>query len=289
MKVLITGSSGFIGTNFKNNNSNFSIVDTDLLVQKPEEINFSYVDTVLHLAALVHQMKGAPEDEYFKINRDLAFEIAKRAKENGVKHFVFMSTAKVFGESTTGKPAWDEYSDCNPQDAYGKSKWEAEKLIRGLEDDNFKVAIVRSPLVYGAGVRANMLNLIKLVNKVPILPLGGINNRRSMVYVGNLVALIQHIIRTQASGIFIAGDQSSLSTTQLVRFIAKGFNKRIILFKIPGFLIWIASSLRPAIIERLFGSLELDNTSSNNKLNFNPPFSSQDGINEMIVWYQSNI
>lgn len=287
MKILITGSSGFIGTNFIQNSSEFKIVGVDLLIQKVEEVDFSSIDSILHLAALVHQMKGAPEEQYFKVNRDLAFEVAKRAKSQGAKQFVLMSTAKVFGESTTGKPAWDENSDCHPEDAYGRSKYEAEKLLLGLQDEHFKVAIVRSPLVYGVGVKANMYNLVKLVNQFPVLPLGGINNVRSMVYVGNLVALLKHIIQTQAAGIFVAGDKQPLSTTRLTQLIAKASHKKIMLMKIPGFIRNLAKTVKPSIVDRLFGSLELDNSSTNRKLGFIPPYSSEDGICEMVEWYKT--
>ena len=233
-------------------------------------------------------MKGAPEEQYFKINRDLALEVAQKAKLQGVKQFVFMSTAKVFGESTTDMPAWNEYSECNPQDAYGKSKLEAEKLILGIQDENFKVAVVRSPLVYGVGVKANMYNLVKLTDKLPVLPLGGIHNRRSMVYVGNLVALHEHIIKTQAGGIFIAGDAQPLSTTELTRNIATALGKNRVLLSIPFIFRNILKKVKPMIFERLFGSLELDNASTNRKLVFTPPFSTDQGIAEMVAWYKQN-
>jgi nucleoside-diphosphate-sugar epimerase len=288
MRILITGSSGFIGTNFIKNSSDLSFVEVDLLTQKVDDINFFDVNSVLHLAALVHQMKGAPEEQYFNINRDLAFEVAKKAKSQGVKQFIFMSTAKVFGESTTGKPAWNENSECNPIDPYGKSKHEAEKLLLGLQDENFKIAIVRSPLVYGVGVKANMYNLVKLVNRFFVLPLGEIDNVRSMVYVGNLVALLKHVIHIQASGIFIAGDQEPLSTTRLVQLIAEASNKSVVLFKVPIFMISVMKKVRPSIVDRLFGSLELDNTSTNKRLNFVPPYSSEDGIREMVQWYKKS-
>lgn len=287
MNLAITGSSGFIGTNFINHSSDINIVDVDLLTHKVKEIDFASIESVLHLAALVHQMKGAPEDQYFKINCDLAYEVAKKAKDKGVKQFVFMSTAKVFGESTTDKPGWNEDSECHPLDPYGLSKYEAEKLLLGLRDENFKVAIVRSPLVYGVGVKANMYNLVKLVHKIPILPLGGIKNRRSMVYVGNLVALLKHIIETQASGIFIAGDREPLSTTALVELIAKASKKRIYLLKVPRFALRVAKSIKPSIVDRLFGSLELDNSSTNEKLGFVPPFTSEEGIRQMVEWYKN--
>jgi UDP-glucose 4-epimerase len=286
--VTITGSSGFVGTNFIKNAHDINIKEVDLLNQKVNEVNFISIDSVLHLAALVHQMKGAHEEQYFKINRDLAYEVAKKAKAQGVKHFVFMSSAKVFGESTTGKPGYDENSECNPLDPYGKSKYEAEMLLIGLQDENFKVAVVRSPLVYGVGVKANMYNLVKLVDKFPLLPLGGIRNHRSMVYVGNLVALLQHIIKTQASGVFIAGDRAPLSTTELTHIIATSFPKKIFLITIPLFVRWIATKWKPAIVDRLFGSLELDNSSTNKRLSFTPPYSTEDGIREMVEWYKKS-
>ncbi len=288
MTLAITGSSGFVGTNFIRQVKDFQIKEIDLLTQNVDEIDFTGVDSVLHLAALVHQMKGAPEEQYFKINRDLALDVAQKAKSQGVKQFVFMSTAKVFGESTTDKPAWDENSECNPQDAYGKSKLEAERLILGLQDEHFKVAIVRSPLVYGVGVKANMYNLVKLTDKFPILPLGGIKNRRSMVYVGNLVALHEHIIKTQARGIFIAGDAQPLSTTELTRKIATALGKNRMLLSIPFIFRSILKKVKPMIFERLFGSLEMDNSSTNIRLGFNPPYTTDQGIAEMVAWYKQN-
>jgi UDP-glucose 4-epimerase len=289
MQIKITGFSGFIGTNFIKNSAELNITGVDLLTQKVTDIDFTGIDSVLHLAALVHQMKGAPEEQYFKVNRDLAYEIAKKAKSQGVTQFVFMSTAKVFGESTTGKPAWDENSPCHPEDAYGRSKYEAEKLLLGLQDEHFKVAIVRSPLVYGVGVKANMYNLVKLVNRIPILPLGGIGNVRSMVYVGNLVALLKHIINTQASGVFIAGDKEPLSTTKLVQLVSKASNKKVVLFKVPRFILSMVRMIKPSIVDRLFGSLELDNSSTNRKLDFTPPYSSEVGIREMVDWYKNSV
>lgn len=286
MNIIITGSSGFIGTNFIKNSSEFNIIEVDLIYKQVEEINFCKIDAILHLAAVVHQMKGAPEQQYFSVNRDLAYKVAKKAKSKGVKQFVFMSTAKVFGESTTGKTAWDEFSECNPIDPYGKSKFEAEKLLLGLQDDNFKVAIVRSPLVYGVGVKANMYSLVKLVNTFPILPFRDIQNKRSLVYVGNLVELLKHIIETQASGILIAGDREPLSTTFLVQLISKASSRKIFLFKIPALIRKIATKIHPSIIERLFGSLILDNSNTNKKLNFIPPYETEYGIREMVEWYK---
>lgn len=284
--ILITGSSGFIGKHFIKNASEFTIREIDLLTQKPDKVDFSNIDSVLHLAAMVHQMRGGSEEQYFRVNRDLAFKVAKQAKTQGVKQFVLMSTAKVYGESTTNSDPWDEKSLCLPMDAYSKSKLEGERLILGLEDKDFRVAIIRSPLVYGEGVKANMLNLIKLIDLLPIIPLGGIKNNRSLIYVGNLVALIKHIIQKQATGIFIAGDQEPLSTSQLIILIAKSLNKRIKLIKAPNFIIKGVKYIKPSVIDRLYESLELDNRNTNKILQFTPPFSTEQGIREMVIWYK---
>jgi UDP-glucose 4-epimerase len=288
MKILITGSTGFVGSNFVKRIKDIDIIEVDLLVHKIQEVDFLGVDSVLHLAALVHQMKDKPEEQYYKVNRDLSFETAKMAKAQGVKQFVFMSTIKVYGESTTHLLPLNEFSLCNPKGPYGKSKHEAEKLIKGLEDENFRVAIVRSPLVYGSGVKANMFNLIKLVNIFSVLPFGGIKNKRSIVFVGNLVSLLQHIINKRASGVFIAGDSMPLSTTLLTKLIAESFNKKILLIKIPCSFLKIIGMMSPAFVDRLWGSMEVDNHFTNEKLQFSPPFSSAEGILEMVSWYKES-
>jgi UDP-glucose 4-epimerase len=286
-KVAITGASGFLGTYIINMNVTFNIVELDLLCLSVAEINFSEFDAVLHLAALVHQMKGADDTLYTKINRDLAFDVAKKAKSHGVKHFILMSTAKVFDESNRPDALLNENTVCNPSDSYGKSKYEAENLVASLNDKTFKVAIIRSPLVYGAGVKGNMLNLLKLVDKFSLLPFGGIENRRTLVYIANLAALIEQIIKKEVSGIFIAGDRFPLSTTDLVTKIGSKMRKKMFLFKIPRMLLKIFCKIKPALYTRLFGSFVLNTSQTNARLEFVPPFSTDDGISEMVDWYDS--
>lgn len=286
MKIAITGSSGFIGSSFIKNNSEFEILEVDLISNMIEDIDLNGIDSVLHLAAIVHQTKGTEEDIYFKVNRDLAYETAKQAKSCGVKQFILMSTVKVYGESTDNSLPWNEKSICKPEDAYGRSKLEAEKLIKELEDDLFKVAIIRSPLVYGAGVKANMNNLIRLIDKFRILPLGGINNRRSIVYIGNLIALIHEVINRRTSGVYIPSDKNPLSTTQLCKIIAGSIEKRVYFINVPIIVQKYISKIAPSIGKRLFGSLEVNCAKTNEFLGFEPPFSTEQGILEMIKWYK---
>ena len=289
MILSITGSSGFVGTNFKNENPGYQIHDIDLLQIKPEEIEFNNSEALVHLAALVHQMRGAPEQEYYKVNSDLAFETAKHAKENGVKHFLFMSTVKVYGEYTDEGEPWKEGSSCFPLDPYGKSKLEGEQRVKELEDKNFTVSIVRTPLVYGPGVRANMLNLMKLVNRYPVIPLGNINNKRSMTYVGNLVHLIETIIKKRKSGIFLASDGEPVSTSFLVKEIAGKMagNKKIL--PIPGFTQKALKAVKPDFHQRLFGDLVVDNQQTREMLDWEPKYSFSQGIQSMVEAYLKSL
>uniref|UniRef100_UPI00126008BF NAD-dependent epimerase/dehydratase family protein n=1 Tax=Aliarcobacter butzleri TaxID=28197 RepID=UPI00126008BF len=237
------------------------------------------IDIVFHLSALVHQMGGASANEYEKINVIQTIELAKKAKESGVKHFVFMSTVKVYGEETNRK--YTENTVCNPEDDYGKSKLKAEYELQKLEDENFEISIIRTPIVYGYGVKANIKNLINLVNKVPVLPLGKIKNKRSMVYIGNLCHLVDEIITQEKKGIFLASDDEPLSTSKFIELIAKNIEKKTYLIKIP-FFESLLKILKPSFHKRLYGSLEIDNTITKEKLNLKNPYSVEDGVRFMI-------
>lgn len=172
--LMITGASGFIGTNFINEyKDKYNIIAVDLLSKKPEELNFENVDCILHLAALVHQMKGAPREKYFEVNTELTRRMAEVAKKNGVGHFVFFSTVKVYGydgDINNHEFVLNEDSPCNPTEPYGESKLEAEKILKELETGDFTISIIRPPMVYGKGVKGNMESLIKLIKKFPVLP-----------------------------------------------------------------------------------------------------------------------
>jgi UDP-glucose 4-epimerase len=284
-KVLITGANSFVGTNFLKYSQFRGTEDISLFDKKPEEIEFEKYEVVLHLAAIVHQSNKIPEAEYFRVNRDLCLRVAEQAKKRGIRQFVFLSTLKVYGEFVNGSGLRNEDSECFPDDAYGKSKYSAEIGLKKLEDENFTISIIRTPLIYGEGVKANMINLIKLVDSFLVLPLGKIENKRNFTYSENLVGYIDQIIKKQSSGIFIAMDEYALSTTELVNYLSKYLGKKVRLFRLPLIFVHIGTFFIPSYFERLYGSLEFDNSKTKEVLNFKPPYSSEEGIKRMVYYY----
>ena len=278
--ILVTGANGFVGSYFRDkyadkyNMQTFSFLQDDF-----ESLDVEGVDVVVHLSALVHQMGSADKQEYERVNVAQTLDLARKAKESGVKHFVFMSTVKVYGEETN--VAYSETTECKPEDEYAKSKLKAERELLKLESDDFKVSIIRTPIVYGYGVKANIKNLIGLVQKVPVLPFGGIQNRRSMVYVGNLCHMMDVIIQKEANGLFLASDDRAVSTTELIELIAKALDKKIYLIKMP-FFESLLKLIKPSFYKRLYGSLEVDNTFTREKLNLVNPYSVEEGMKFMI-------
>jgi UDP-glucose 4-epimerase len=285
VKILITGAKSFIGSNFIRYSQYKEIDEVSLTEFSPDSINYQKYDVVLHLAAIVHQSKKIPESRYFEVNRDLCLRVAGNAKKMGVKQFIFLSTVKVYGKSPGEGIKLNENSPCNPSDAYGRSKLEAEYGLKELEDSSFKVAIIRTPLVYGAGVKANMLRLIQLIELSPFVPFGKIKNRRHYTYVENLVGYIDRVIEMNASGIFIAKDEDAISTTDLVLLLAKYLRKKISLFQLPEFIVKIISSVSPLLYERLFQSQEFDNEITKVKLGYVPIVSTEEGLQRMVMSY----
>ncbi len=279
-QLLITGSNGFIGNYFTTNYKNKYKINTfSFLNNNFEALDLSDTVTIIHLSALVHQMGGADTEEYERVNVMQTLNLAHKAKESGVKHFVFMSSIKVYGEETN--VAYSEVTPCKPNDEYGKSKLKAENELLKLESDTFKVSIIRTPIVYGYGVKANIKNLITLVQKIPILPFGNIQNKRSMIYVGNLCHLIDTIIEKKQSGIFLAADDKPISTTKLIDLIAQELDKKVYLLNIPLFP-WLLKKLKPSFYKRLYESLEVDNAKTREILNLKNPYSVEEGIRYMI-------
>jgi len=284
-KILVTGASGFVGTYFVNNSPDYEIRVADLLHTIPSAVDFTGIQTVLHLAGLAHQKREVSDDEYIRINSDLAFNVANLARTAGVKQFIYISTVKVYGEYSEAGIPFTENSACKPCDGYGRSKIDAERRLREIENEEFRVALVRSSMVYGPGVRANMLNLIKLVSNFRILPLGNISNKRSMVYVGNLTALITAIIESTKGGLFLASDAIPVSTTELVNEISSCMGRKLILITLPLFMQKLLLRVFPSIAGRLLNSFELDCSYTNRQLSFIPPYSLQAGIAQTIRWY----
>lgn len=279
MKILLTGASGFIGSHFIQHSISHKIIPFSFHNDNISTLNLSDFDAVVHLAALVHHMNGADSKEYERINVIQTLELAQKAKKDGIKQFIFMSTVKVYGEECD--IAYTEATPCHPQDDYGKSKLLAEQELQKLSDRHFKVSIIRTPIVYGAGVKGNIKNLIDLIQKMPILPFGNTQNQRSMVYVGNLCALIESVLEQHADGIFLACDDTSLSTSEFIRKIAVALEKKLYLIQIPLFETAL-QYLKPSFQKRLFENLIVDNTLTKERLKFHNTYTIEEGINTML-------
>jgi nucleoside-diphosphate-sugar epimerase len=284
-RILITGAGSFIGTNFIRCSSFSDIEEVCVRSISVDEIDFQGVDVVFHLAAIVHQSKRINSRVYHQVNMELPVKIAAKAKKEGVKQFVFMSTVKVYGNYSPETGPWTEDSECFPVDSYGQSKFEAELELKKLKSDDFAVAIVRTPIVYGNGVVANMLKLISMVRSLPMLPFAGISNNRHFTYIDNLVGFLDRIIEIRASGTFIAMDNHGISTTTLIKLLSDSLHTRPYLFKLPGFLVRLGVKLLPRYFDRIFGSFFLDNTKTREILSYSPEVSTGEGVMRMVNYY----
>lgn len=278
MKLLLTGANGFVGSYFtRQYKDKYDIHVFSFLQDDFEALHIKGVDVVFHLSALVHQ-PNAHEELYQKINVENTLQLAKKAKKEDVRHFIFMSTIAVYDGCLN---SIYENSKLNPITPYGKSKLEAERKLQELEGEGFMVSIIRPPMVYGHNAPGNIKSLMNLVEKVPILPFGNIENKRSFVYVGNLCALLECIIQKQQRGIFLVSDDKALSTTQLIQAIATVKKRSCWLFALPFFpqlLKW----LKPSFYKRLFESLEVDNRETKRLLAFENPYTVEEGIGFMV-------
>lgn len=280
--ILIIGANSFIGQYFIDNTSDCIVNEFDIQNGVVSDIDFSNVDVVFHVAAIVHQDKSIDDDLYYAVNRDLAFDVAKMAKEAGVSQFVFMSTVKVYGENSTEANPWTEFSECHPQDAYGKSKLEAREKLVSLSDDDFCMTIVRTPVVYGQAVKGNIRRLANLVKSYKYIPLGGIDNKRAMVYVGNLIALIQRTIEMRYDGVVLASDPTTISTSTLVKYLAKASPRNNVIISFPKILQVACRYIKPTLYNRLFGSMVVDNSYTCSQLDFVPPYETEKAIGEVM-------
>ena len=289
LKILITGASGFVGQRYLSyNKDNYTMLPVSLRSTKINDIDFSNIETIIHLAGIAHQMTKIDDQIYFDVNLHKTIALAKAAKENGIKQFIFISTVKVYGDDHK-TDYLDLSSPTLPNDAYGQSKLQAEEALLNLETASFKVAIVRPPLVYGPGVKGNLIKFLHLAQKSIPLPFKGIENKRSMVYIDNLIAMLNAIADSSASGVYIAGDREPMSTSTLLKNIYLGSAKQPNWFKMPKLGLWLLKILKPELVKRLYGSYIIDNTESNKMLNFTPPYTSDHGIRVMTEWFIGSI
>jgi len=285
-RILITGTDSFIGKNFRSLSKFKNIEEISVRNANIDEIEFHKYNVVLHLAAIVHQDNKIPENEYFRVNRDLCITVAEKARLSGIKHFIFMSTIKVYGSFAPGSDPWKEDSPCFPEDPYGKSKYEAEVELKKLVSPGFKISVIRTPVVYGPEVKANILRLIKLIDNYPVLPFGGVDNNRHFTYIENLTGFVDRIIETGLSGTFLISDDKGISTTRLVKYLSEYLNRKILLVKLPKLFVRAGYLLLPEYFDRLFGSFFIDNSKTREVLNYSPAFSTEEGLKKMISYYQ---
>lgn len=254
-RILITGVQSYLGTSFEKWVSKWSgkySVDTiDMKKDNWKEADFSKYNVVLHVAGIVH-IKETKENEeiYYRVNRDLVYETALKAKVEGVKQFIFLSSMSVYGLKTG---VVDSDTPLKPTSNYGKSKLEGEELIKSLNDNNFKVVILRPPMIYGRGCKGNYQRLAKLAVNTMIFP--DIDNRRSMIYINNLCEFVRLLIEDSKSGIFFPQNEEYVCTSKMVEVIAKAHGKKV----------WLTKAFNPIIrvfkfstVSKLFGDLVYD-------------------------------
>lgn len=287
-KIFITGSNGFVGKHLqkvlKDNNISF-IAGTralygDILLQSNWEDLLKDCQAVIHLAARVHVMNEVETDPllaFRKYNVETTVNLAKAAKAVGVKRFIFISSVKVNGEETTEKP-FTSMDAPAPHDPYGISKAEAEEALLKLHEPNiFEIVIIRPPLIYGPGVKANFKNLMSLVERNFPLPFGSVKNKRSMVSVFNLVDLIITCLSHPCAGgkIFLVSDDNDLSLPELIKKMALVQKKKVRLLPVPVKVMELGAKLigKKDYAERLFGNLQVDISETKKNLDWTPPYS----------------
>lgn len=287
MKVFITGANGFVGkglvSTLKKKQIDFTAGERSLYGDFCEQKNWTSLlaghNVVVHLAARVHVMEEASADPlsaFRKMNVEATLNLAHAAKSTGVKRFIFVSSVKVNGEQTQDTP-YRESDIASPLDPYGVSKMEAEiELFKLHEAGVFEVVVIRPPLVYGPGVKANFEKLFWLVRKDLPLPFAAVKNKRSLVSVYNLCDLIiTCFTHPKAAGqVFLAGDQKDYSLKDLILLIGKVQGKHPHLLYVPVGMMSFAAKLmgKSGYAQRLFGNLHVDTTKSRELLGWNPPY-----------------
>ena len=296
-KVLITGANGFVGSALNSHiafENLFHVLPTTRLGKAENTLSVDFsagfnlerelcnIDAVIHCAARVHIMNdssSSPLEAFREVNTYGTLNLAQQAADAGVKRFIFISSIKVNGESTGLDSPFKPDDDFTPTDPYGLSKYEAEVGLRKMaKETGMEVVIIRPPLVYGPGVKANFASMMKWVNKGVPLPLGGIReNKRSLVSLDNLVDLIITCVDhpKAANQTFLVSDDEDVSTSLLLTNMATALNAPNRLLPIPTTWLTIVAKLiaKPAIAQRLCGSLQADISKTKDLLNWTPPYS----------------
>lgn len=316
-RVLVTGANGFVGSALcdrlrdaeyvvrkgvrdeatlpqggQNESGNFEgVVLHDRSTEDEARHAFQDVSAVIHLAARVHVMADHAADplhEFRRVNTDWTERLARAAVSQGVRRFVYMSSVKVNGEESLAP--FTEEDAPNPQDPYGISKWEAEQaLAQVASQTGLEVVVVRSPLVYGLGVGGNFLALMNVLRREIPLPLDRVQNRRSLIYRGNLVdALIRCVRDARGAGrTYLVNDGEDLSTPDLIRRLARALGLSPRLWPMPlSMLRWVGRLAgKGAMIDRLLGSLQVDSSRIRRELDWRPPYAVDQGLAETAAWY----
>ena len=313
MNLLVTGANGFIGyklcekvlnigwhvrgtvrpSTYRNN------LPFDVDVVPIEEIGpltdwskvMSDVDTVVHLAARVHEINDIAadvSDAYRSVNVAGTERLARMAVASGIRRFIYLSTVKVNGEERSSP--YTEKDNPKPIDPYGISKWESEKRLHEIiNHTELEVVILRPPMVYGPGVKANFLRLLNVVERGIPLPLANVNNHKSLIYLENLLdAIVTCINHPRAAGqTFLVSDDRDLSTPELIRLMAQAMGRKVRLFSFPPDMLKIMGKItgRSAEIDRLLGSLCVDSSKIRRMLEWKPPYNIEEGIRETAKWY----
>lgn len=251
-RILITGKNSYIGNSFElwlaKDPQRYKVDKISVKDDSWKKINFSSYNTIFHVAGIAHlNERKVDKNLYYIVNRDLANKIAIKAKEEGVEHFIFTSSMSVYGKETG---IIDKHTPTKPKSHYGKSKLDAERLISELDDINYKVSIIRPPMIYGRGCKGNYAKLSLLARRIPVFP--NIKNRRSMIYIDNLNEYIKSIVDNPTSGFFFPQNKEYVCTSEMVKEISSVFNRRIWLTKLFNPLLKVSKT---DLINKIFGDL----------------------------------
>lgn len=261
--ILITGKNSYIGTSLENwlmrEPDKYRVDTVDMKDGSWKEKDFSQYDVVFHVAGIAHVSSDPKmEDIYYKVNRDLTIETAEKAKAEGVKQFIFMSSIIVYGDSSSSKRVIDRNTVPTPSNFYGNSKLQAEEGINHLETDNFKIVVLRPPMIYGKGSKGNYPRLANLAKKIPVFP--DIDNERSMLHIDNLCEFIKIIIDHEETGLYFPQNKEYVNTTEMVRIIAEVHGKKIMMTRIFNPVLRLMFGI--GIVNKVFGNLVYEKSMS---------------------------